>query len=205
MVLSKQRVTKVKSKTHKRRRQDFIAAWLRAPLKMGAIVPSSRGLARALAAQVDIDQPGLIIELGAGTGVVTNALLEANISPRRLLVIEREPKLCGILAVQFPDLDIRCEDATHLDALMEKMGNPEISAIVSSLPMITLPKSVTAVIQKKMAKLIGENGVIVQFTYGAKSPLNRNELRKYHVVGKRVKIVLTNVPPAHVWVYRRQL
>lgn len=192
-------------KKHNRRRQDFIAAWLRAPLKMGAIVPSSRGLARAMAAQVDADHPGVVIELGAGTGVVTDALLEAGVSPKRLIVIEREPKLCGILAVQFPHLNILCEDAAHLDRVLAKMGHPRVNAIVSSLPMLTLPKTLTKTIQRQMAGLIGEDGIIVQFTFGAKSPLNRNDLRKYSVSGKRVKIVLTNVPPAHVWVYQREV
>ena len=90
-----------------------------------------------------------------------------------------------------------------MDRMLEKRGNPPVNAIVSSLPMITLPKMIKKAIEEQMAMLISEGGVIVQFTYGAKSPLNRNELRKFNITGKRVKTVLTNVPPAHVWVYRK--
>jgi phospholipid N-methyltransferase len=49
-----------------RRHPEFIAAWMRSPLAIGALVPSSKGLARAMASQIDLDQPGMVIELGAG-------------------------------------------------------------------------------------------------------------------------------------------
>lgn len=203
MVLPKRKRSKVR--TPKAGRGQFIAAWLRSPLKMGALVPSSRALARALASKVDTGKPGLVIELGAGTGVVTHALLQAGIPARQLLVIEREPVLHKILETYFPQLEVVCGDAAHLNHVLEKMGNPPVNAIVSSLPMLSLPKTVKAAIQKQMTKLMDEGGIVVQFTYGAKSPLNRNELRKHHITGKRVKTVLNNVPPAHVWVYRKTI
>jgi len=193
---------RVKAKAPKVGRGKFIAAWLRSPLKMGALVPSSRALAKAMASKVDSERPGLVIELGAGTGVVTHALVQAGIKPKDLLVIEREPTLYKLLEAHFPHLNIVCGDAAHIDRILDKMGNPPVNAIVSSLPMLSLPISVKTAIQKQMAMLVGEKGVIVQFTYGAKSPLNRNELRKYHITGRRVKTVLNNVPPAHVWVYK---
>ena len=119
-----------KKTTYKTKRHQFIAAWLRAPFKVGALMPSSRALARALAKRVDITRPGLVIELGAGTGVVTQALLEAGIAPKKLLVIEREPKLHSILEAQFPGLNIICGDAQHLSRVLDKLGNPPVNAIV---------------------------------------------------------------------------
>ena len=203
MVLPKRKRSKKSGTSHKKARPDFLAAWLRAPLMMGAIMPSSRALAQAMAKQVDAADPGWVVELGAGTGVVTYALLEAGIDPKRLLVIEREPKLFAILEAQFPQVNVVCADAVYLNDILAKFGNPKISAIVSSLPMITLPKKIEQAIQEQMAALVGE-GKIVQFTFGAKSPLNRVKLRQQGISGKRVKLVLANVPPAHVWVYRRE-
>ncbi len=75
------------------RHRKFLAAWVRAPLRMGAIIPSSKSLARAMAKQVDPDQPGMVIELGAGTGAITQALLDSGLAPSRMLVIERDPQL----------------------------------------------------------------------------------------------------------------
>lgn len=184
-------------------RRHFIAAWLRSPLKMGAALPSSRGLARAMAAQIDIASEGAIIELGAGTGVVTQALLEAGIAHNRLLVIERDKKLHALLHGIFHDLQVLCADALELDDVLKNAGIKKVNAIVSSLPFITMPIAVRHGIQEKMAKAIGEDGIIIQFTYGPKSPINRGELKRYGLIGQRVRLVLINVPPAHVWVYRR--
>lgn len=184
-------------------RHHFIAAWLRSPLKMGAALPSSRGLARAMAAQVDITRDGAIIELGAGTGVVTHALLEAGISHNRLLVIERDKKLHSLLHAIFHDLQVLCADAMELDDVLKKAGVQKINAIVSSLPFIAMPMAIRHGIQEKMANAIGEDGIIIQFTYGHKSPINSSELKRYGLIGQRVRLVLVNVPPAHVWVYRR--
>ncbi|MDX2113226.1 MAG: methyltransferase [Alphaproteobacteria bacterium] len=182
---------------------SFLSAWLRSPLSMGAIVPSSGKLARAMAGQIDIKHAGVVIELGAGTGPVTDALVEAGVPAKRLWVIEREAALCAILSAQFPQLTIWCEDATHLKRLWQEQGEPRIAAIVSSLPMMSLPKRTKETIQSQMAELLDEGGVIVQFTYGAKSPLDKTRLRQHGITGKRVKTILTNVPPAHVWVYRK--
>ena len=188
---------------HRQSRRHFVAAWLRSPLKMGACLPSSRTLARAMARQVDISRAGSIVELGAGTGVVTQALLEVGIPKNKLLVIEREEKLYALLGTVFPDLPLLCADAMDLDEVLKDNGIHKVNAIVSSLPFLMMPAQVRGIIEEQMAKAIGLDGIIVQFTYGHKSPISPSELNRYGLVGKRVKLVLANVPPAHVWVYKR--
>jgi phosphatidylethanolamine/phosphatidyl-N-methylethanolamine N-methyltransferase len=185
------------------RPHHFIAAWIRSPLKMGAFLPSSRSLARAMAAEVNLDIPGAIVELGAGTGAVTQALLQAGIEPLRLVVIERDEKLHALMSTQFPQLNVVCADAAEMDTVLHGMDVKRISAIVSSLPLLSMPKRVRQAIEHQMLTLIGEEGVLVQFTYGPRSPIGRPQLRKYKLHGKRRKLVMANVPPAHVWVYRR--
>ncbi|MFW0777317.1 MAG: class I SAM-dependent methyltransferase [Rickettsiales bacterium] len=192
-----------RTQPYRKPHQDFIAAWLRSPLKVGAIIPSSRTLAKVLAAQVDIDEPGLVIDLGAGTGVMTQALLEAGVDPVQMVMVEREQRLHLVLQSQFPGVHAICDDATNLHRIIEQMGHPKVKAIISSLPMLSLPRATKNEIQKQMIELVGEDGVIVQFTYGRKSPLSPRVLHAYGVVGRRVKSVLTNVPPAHVWVYKK--
>ena len=87
-------------------RRHFVAAWVRSPLKMGAALPSSRSLSRAMAAQVDMSRDGAVIELGAGTGVVTQALIEAGVSRDKFLVIERDKKLHALLHSIFHDYKV---------------------------------------------------------------------------------------------------
>lgn len=193
-----------KKPARKPRPHQHLAAWLRSPLKVGAVVPSSRALARAMARQVDIASPGSVIELGPGTGVVTHALLAAGVKPQQLFVIERDKRMFGVMKSIFPDLHILCADALELDKVAASAGMSPVNAIVSSLPLLSMPKMVRVMVEKHMAALIGEKGIIVQFTYGPKSPISADELLRYRLWGKRVKIVVANIPPAHVWVYRRE-
>lgn len=171
---------------------------------MGAVVPSSRVLARTMARQLDKEHADYVIELGAGTGVVTHALLNHGVTPDRLLVIEREPSLHALLEAHFSNVTVACADATHLGEVLAAHKIKRVYAIVSSLPLLSMPKTVRAAIEKHMAQLIGEDGLIVQFTYGPRSPISKETRSKYHLRGARVKTVLANVPPAHVWVYRKR-
>jgi len=191
------------AKKHRRLRHHFIAAWLRSPMKMGALLPSSRSLARAMARMVDVSKSGAVVELGAGTGVVTQALVERGIAKSKLIVIEREKKLYELLENAFPDLQLLCADAMDLQNVLKEAGVTKVNTIVSSLPFLTMPMPVRHAIEEQMAKAIGNDGMIVQFTYGHRSPISSSELKRYGLVGKRVKMVLANVPPAHIWVYQR--
>ncbi len=188
---------------HRRSRHHFIAAWMRSPKDMGALLPSSRSLAKAMAAQLNPNVPGMVIELGAGTGVMTHALLKAGFAPERLIVVERDPHLHAVLSAQFPGLNVLCEDAMNLDQVLAKHGVTKVCGILSSLPFITIPKPVGDVIQAQMAKVIGKEGNIVQFTYGLQSPISKEQQQKCGLSSKRTKIVMINVPPAHIWVYRQ--
>lgn len=181
----------------------FISAWMRSPLKMGAALPSSKALARAMAAQINQGSDGAVVELGAGTGVVTHAILESGISTEKLLVIEREKKLHSLLTGLYPNVRILCEDAMELDKVLEKSGIQKVNAIVSSLPFLSMPQAVRQGIQEQMAKAIGDDGVIIQFTYGSQSPIDVDKIKNYKLAGKEVKFVMLNFPPAHVWVYQR--
>jgi phosphatidylethanolamine/phosphatidyl-N-methylethanolamine N-methyltransferase len=185
-----------------RKRRHFFIAALRSPFKIGSLVPSSRGLAKAMAGAVDVSRVGAVIELGAGTGVVTQALVKAGIAPNDLVVIERDEGLHHVMSSQFPHLNVLKADAMHLDAVLAEHGITKVNAIVSSLPFLSMPKEVREAIWHHMATLIGEDGLIVQFTYGPKSPISVPTLRKYKLHGRRIKLVVANVPPAHVWVYR---
>lgn len=182
---------------------QFLAAWVRSPLKIGALTPSSKGLARAMAKHVDLTQDGIVIELGAGTGAVTHALVEAKIPRDRLIVIERDPQLYAILHTQFPDLRIVRADAVDLSKVIEECGIRKICAIVSSLPLLSMPRGIRIQIETQMAAAICDGGKIIQFTYGPTSPLLHDRWRSLRVFGKRKQFVVTNVPPAHVWVYQR--
>jgi len=177
----------------------FLQSWLRAPHHIGAIAPSSRFLARAIAKQVDLSGTDPIVELGAGTGNVTKALLHWGIPAERLIVVERDKLLCQLLHRRFPNLKIIEGDAADLRALLAPMGVTRLSAVVSSLPLLAMPRNVRRAIVDEAFALLGEDGHYVQFTYGLGKLLG--EEADLH--GTREAFVLLNLPPASVWRFRQ--
>jgi phosphatidylethanolamine/phosphatidyl-N-methylethanolamine N-methyltransferase len=186
------------------RRPQFLAAWIRSPFKIGSLTPSSRALARAMAEQVEQDVDGAIVELGGGTGSVTYALLEAGIDPKRIIVVERDPRLYSILHQHFPHIAVIRADACDLNKVLEERGIKKVAAVVSSLPLLSMPKGIRYQVEARMSEVLKAGGVLIQFTYGTHSPINHDRWRGYRIWGRRTRFVVANVPPAHVWVYHRE-
>ena len=92
----------------------FIRSWLDKPLATGAVTPSGRFLARAMARYVDLDIPGPVIELGPGTGPVTEALVEHGVDPARLVLVEFNPVFCRLLRSRYPQATVVQGDAYNL-------------------------------------------------------------------------------------------
>ena len=184
----------------------FLKRWLRQPFAMGAVVPSGRLLAEAMARTTlaaMANRPGHVIELGAGTGEVTKALLAAGIDPKRLALVERDPELARFLRGHFPGPKIVEGDAGRLTELLKSHGIEKVAAVVSSLPLLSLPAEVVSGIVGGVFEALPADGALVQFTYGPKPPVPRGLRERLHLVGTRGKRVWRNVPPAVVWTFRR--
>jgi phosphatidylethanolamine/phosphatidyl-N-methylethanolamine N-methyltransferase len=178
----------------------FLSRWLKAPNLIGAVAPSSRGLARAMARQVDPRGDGMIVELGGGTGSITQALLERGVTPKRLVVIECDRTLAAVLRHRFPGVKVVRGDAAVLGALLAPLGILSVETVVSSLPLLSMPKPARRRIFDEAFALLREHGTFVQFTYGVTSPLAGPELGLTAEVAQRVFL---NFPPAAVWRFRR--
>lgn len=122
----------------------FLARWLKAPHRIGAVAPASRGLTRAMARQIDLNAAEPVIELGGGTGSITRALLEAGLDPTRLIVVEHDRRLHALLQARFPGLRVLRGDAAQLRALLAPLGIARASAVVSSLPLLSMPRRLRA-------------------------------------------------------------
>jgi phospholipid N-methyltransferase len=136
---------------------------------------------------------GLVVELGGGTGAVTNALLQRGIVPGRLMVIECSPVFVRHLRARFPGVTILHGDAAKLGELLPHGSH--IDAIVSSLPLRSLPAREAAAIVAQWCALVGDGGIVVQFTYD----LRGNERQSLPGFLHRASdIVWANLPPARV-------
>src|ERR1035438_5315219 len=83
----------------------FLRSWIEKPLHMGAVMPSGRVLARTMAQYVDIDSTGPVVELGPGTGAITNALIERGVDQKRLVLVEYNPSFCALLRDRYPQAE----------------------------------------------------------------------------------------------------
>jgi len=183
----------------------FLSRSLVRPQSIGAIAPSSRWLARALARQAEGYLPGKVVELGAGTGAVTRALLAAGVAPENLIVVERDKRLHDLLSKRFPQVCVLRADARGLKGAVHRRGVDEVAAVVSSLPLVSMPLPTRrAIVEQSFAVLDGD-GAFIQYTYGPTSPLPRELLATLGLQADKVGFVARNLPPATIWRYQRQV
>ena len=150
-------------------------------------------------------RPGHVVELGAGTGEVTKALLAAGIAPERLALIERDPELAIFLRRHFPGPRIIEGDAVRLPRLLADNGIERVSVVVSSLPLLSLPAEIVKGIVEGVFQALPRGAALVQFTYGPTPPVPRGLRQSLRLVGARGHRIWRNVPPAVVWTFRRPL
>jgi phosphatidylethanolamine/phosphatidyl-N-methylethanolamine N-methyltransferase len=178
----------------------FIRSWLERPLTIGAVTPSGKVLARAMASYVDPASDGPVVELGPGTGPVTEALVEAGVAPSRLVLVEFNPAFCRILRSRYPDATLVQGDAYGLRRLLETLLIQPAAAVVSGLPLVTKPIRQRLRLIRDAFDLMVPGAPFVQFTYSVAAPLPRR-LGGFSVEAS--ERIWMNLPPARVWVYRR--
>jgi phosphatidylethanolamine/phosphatidyl-N-methylethanolamine N-methyltransferase len=178
----------------------FIRTWLEKPLAVGAVTPSSRALARTMAAYVDPSVPGAVVELGPGTGPITEALITQGIDPLRLVLVEFDATFCRLLRARYPAATVVQGDAYGLKRLLAGMLQEPAAAVVSGLPLFTKPLKMRLRLLFEAFGLMSPGAPFIQFTYNAVPPM---PARLDRVRAQASERVWMNIPPARVWVYRR--
>lgn len=182
---------------------EFLAQWVRRPAAVGAILPSGRPLAQAMARQIDVDRPGLVLELGGGTGNITKACIEIGVDPRQIVVLEKASSFCSLIRQRFPEVRVIRGDARYLAKLLDVRNLGPFKAVLSGLPLLAIPETQRNAILAQSFEVLEPDGVFVQFTYGPLSPIPRVTAKSLKLVKDRSAWILKNVPPASVWRYSR--
>jgi phosphatidylethanolamine/phosphatidyl-N-methylethanolamine N-methyltransferase len=178
----------------------FLRSWIEKPLHMGAVMPSGRLLARTMAQYVDPDAEGPVIELGPGTGAITNALIEHGVDQKRLVLVEYNPGFCALLRERYPQARVVQGDAYRLrDTLWEVLKSPA-SAVVSGLPLVTKPMLTRLRLVRDAFLALAPGAPFVQFTYSVVPPIPKSLPGVSTEASERIWM---NLPPARVWVYRK--
>jgi phosphatidylethanolamine/phosphatidyl-N-methylethanolamine N-methyltransferase len=176
---------------------QFIRSWIEKPLSTGAVMPSSRVLARAMARCVDPQADGPVI--GPGTGPVTQALVKQGIDPGRLILVEFNPDFCRLLRARYPQATVVQGDAYRLRRLLDTYVAEPAAAIVSGLPLVTKPLRTRLRLISDAMTLLATGAPFVQFTYAMLPPIPKG---LSGVRAEASELIWMNLPPARVWVYR---
>jgi phospholipid N-methyltransferase len=181
----------------------FGSELLNNPRPIGSAVPSSPFLARRMASYLPRAPRGYVIELGAGTGAITAALLKRGIPPEQIVSVERSETMVRLLKRRFPSLKIALGDASELRALLRTFlakDNIEISHVVSSLPLRSLPENVVTNIIREVYAVLPKEGRLVQYTYNL-GKTSHPSLSGFKRI--RTTVVWANVPPARLDVFQK--
>jgi phosphatidylethanolamine/phosphatidyl-N-methylethanolamine N-methyltransferase len=176
---------------------QFLRGLIARPKNVGAIAPSSPVLARAIAAQIDPSIPGPVLELGPGTGVITEALIARGIEPSRITAIEYDADFAKMVAERFPSVNVVRGDAFDLE---RTLGSPvPFAGIVSGLPLLNHPPERRRMLIEGALARLAPGAQYVQFSYGFDPPIPAPA----GATVKRAAFIWRNLPPARVWVYKK--
>jgi phosphatidylethanolamine/phosphatidyl-N-methylethanolamine N-methyltransferase len=173
----------------------FFKGWIRNPLAMGAFAPSGKSLAKLMAK--DVGSGARVIELGAGTGTVTAALLENGVAPGNLSIVERDPQFVKILERRFPRCHVIAADALELD---DQLGqNATFDFVISGLPLLCFSPEKRLRVMQQALNLLKPHGRLHQFTYAGRCPVDRELRALLHVDSRLLGVAALNLPPGFVY------
>jgi phospholipid N-methyltransferase len=173
----------------------FFKSWMRNPLAMGAFAPSGKSLAKLMAK--DVAAGSKVIELGAGTGTVTEALLANGVAPADLQLVERDPQFVKILRRRFPRCHVVAADALELDQRVDAAA--AFDFVISGLPLLCFSPGRRHRVLQQALQLLKPQGCLHQFTYAGRCPVDRDMRDDFQVESVLLGIAPLNLPPAFVY------
>jgi phospholipid N-methyltransferase len=189
-------------------RRAFLAAALRNPGKVGAVAPTSEGMAELLTRIVPRSGTPVVVELGPGTGAVTGVIDNRLPPGARHVAVEVDPAMAAFLQRTHPGLEVIEGDAVKLGALLAEHGVEHADAVVSGLPWSLFDDETQVSILAQIADVVGSEGAFTTFAYrhGLVLSAARRFRRTLHETFEEVLVTATvwrNLPPAFVYVCRR--
>jgi phosphatidylethanolamine/phosphatidyl-N-methylethanolamine N-methyltransferase len=174
---------------------DFFRSWIRDPRGIGACAPSGRALAKLMATGVMPESK--VLELGAGTGTVTEALLAKGVQPDDLYLVECNRELARILQRRFPRCHVIVADALALDPHLAPAATFDF--VISGLPLLLFSIEQRLKLLRQALARLRPGGVLHQFTYGGRCPIERELRRTLRIDSELLGIAALNLPPAFVY------
>jgi len=186
----------------------LLSQFVRSPRSVGAVLPSSRGLAKLMVARVDFTQPSVIVEYGPGTGTITSCIVERLQPHSRYLGIETNKRLFDDMAIRFPHLKLVNRNAAEIESILKSLQIGPVDAILSGIPWASLPAGLQPEILDGAVKCLRPGGVFVTFAYvsGLLLPAAktlRQQLQARFSTVRTSRVIWNNLPPAFTYVCHR--
>ena len=178
----------------------FFRRFLAHPFRLASVLESSPALSRLVAEQLSCDPGDYVVELGAGTGPVTEALLASGVPPERLIAVEIDSEMAAFLRRRFPGITVIEDDARTLARTLPREALGHVGAVICGLPISLLPPARRDELIETMLSLLPPGRPFLAYTHRLTSPLPAAQLG---LAGERRAFTLLNLPPASVWAYRR--
>ena len=179
----------------------FFKGWMDGPKNVGTPFPTSAHTGRSMASHIDLASKLPVLEIGAGTGVITRAILKHGTPANRLYAVEYSAIFSTCLRHNFPEVNVIEGDAFDLDQTLGENSGTVFDCVISAIPLLNFkPNERTAYIENLLDR-IPTGRPVVQVTYGPLSPVPKGT---GSFTAARADFVFRNVPPAHIWTYKRQ-
>lgn len=179
----------------------FLKSWFDSPKKMGTLLPSSSKTGKKIADLIKDVENVLVVELGAGTGQITEKIVEGGVQPDNFVTVEYDERFCKELHKRFPTLPsiLNIDAADTIKHLPAKfIGKTDY--LISTLPLITLGEEKAKTIVNEIFKVLKPNGVYIQVTL---SPFKPKYIDELGLKATKLCVSWLNFPPMHVWRFCR--
>lgn len=181
---------------------QFLQAFLKNPLHVGAITPSSSDLALQMIEGIEPNDENVVVELGVGTGSFTKLINQIVSDDKSYLGVEISRDFVKALKKEYPHLKFVCGNAAKLQKLHEKSGLGKVSYIISGIPFVSLPNDVGDEILDEISRFMDQGCMFrtFQYAHGYYMP-SAVKLRKFMKMrygrAKKSPLIVKNVPPAY--------
>jgi len=178
----------------------FVKTLVGNPKAMGAVWPTSNVTAKRMASVINPTDNTKVLELGPGTGVITNAIIERGVKPHNIFSVEYTSAFLPQLRKKYPGVNFIHGDAFNLDTLLSGLEPGLFDAALSGLPLLNFPTNKRVDLLQSAFKWLQPGRPFVQFSYGPASPLPPDPA-SYRT--ESLEWILRNIPPARIWTYQQ--
>jgi phosphatidylethanolamine/phosphatidyl-N-methylethanolamine N-methyltransferase len=179
----------------------FVQTWMGKSRTVGSVWPTSSRMAKKMASVINLNSELPVLELGPGTGAITQAILATGLNPEKLYAIEYTQDFFNMLRTKFPKIKLIKGDAFDLDKSLGNENQISFDCAISSLPLLNFPATTRIAFIEDVLSRLPLGRPLVQFSYGPFAPVAE---KTGHFTVKRFDIFFRNIPPAQVWIYRRE-